>query len=464
MARKVICTVGTSLVENGIIKIDKKPFNIPFDIKNAALTTALSRFSTIYIQGLNGFSAEMDSLVAIQAKVNDDLAVHLICTDSNLSYLCAEVIRKYFEVNLTFKIKVLSINVVDGLRVENSKLFRDNGILNLFKIIKNLVTKSNGKVEKGWLINITGGYKIVLPVLTIIAQLLRGDILYTYEGSNELISLDLSRLPLEVDEDLACQAYQYLNNETLKSICHNEQDRKLYEPALNDLCSLQLLRKKGLEYKTTILGKIFHELSQQSFDADETVFGAIMEYKVFEYFFRNPIDGFKPFKLGLKFDFYDPITNIQLKGDLDLVLINKEKKEFIVFEIKSINQFTSGFNKTNTENTLSGNIDKSMKQIKKNLTYLGLMSVDQNLREIDEIRDYRLKEYNIITYIRLRRIFNEEALINNIKHRFAELQPEIAPDLPVLKVYTCKTEVDMSTMENGILAEVQQPITKINLK
>lgn len=71
---------------------------------------------------------------------------------------------------------------IEGLQVKDAETFRDAGFINL--IDKVVAIKGE---DTSTILNISGGYKALIPPLTLLAQLEQIPLYYIYEDSGELI-------------------------------------------------------------------------------------------------------------------------------------------------------------------------------------------------------------------------------------------------------------------------------------
>lgn len=138
-------------------------------------------------------TAEMSSLVKIQAIVKDDLEIYLLSTDTILSFLTAKILKdvfieKYSQQSPSMKVK--KIEAVKGLRVEKRKTFEQEGVVGLINMIDNMAEGYYGNV----IFNMTGGYKAIIPYLTIMAQINSVPLYYTFEDT-EGMKEELLRIP-----------------------------------------------------------------------------------------------------------------------------------------------------------------------------------------------------------------------------------------------------------------------------
>jgi putative CRISPR-associated protein (TIGR02619 family) len=191
MEKHFICTAGTSILGNKAREATEQT------------TRALIRERIQQESGspdyLRKLSAETNSLISLG--VTDDDRVTFLVTDTGVGKECAlqlqEIVRSEFHCEV-------GIEVVIGLQVENAKLFRHQGISNLFETI----TKLRARYPISTTLNVTGGFKSVVPYTALYGLFFRIDLAYLFEFSSELIMLPPA--PVGVDYEKAGQLRGFL--------------------------------------------------------------------------------------------------------------------------------------------------------------------------------------------------------------------------------------------------------------
>jgi len=144
--------------------------------------------------------AEIDCVLKIKDQyINAEITVRLLCSDSVESWLCGEVIQ----LRLEKQGMEVQLVVVQGLVVDKKESFEKAGLKNLYNALRfegalfpphnTVYNLQNPHV----VYNITGGYKAVIPFLTIFAQMSCAPIFYIFEKSDQL--LRIPQLPVTVD-------------------------------------------------------------------------------------------------------------------------------------------------------------------------------------------------------------------------------------------------------------------------
>ncbi|TVM02760.1 MAG: hypothetical protein CV087_08705 [Candidatus Brocadia sp. WS118] len=259
----------------------------------------------------------------------EELEIILIATDTTLSYLAANMIKESF---IHPGIRFGEPKFIPGLQVANFRDFENTGFFALIDAIKSIIkiTRKNRQRQEV-VLNISGGYKAIIPILTIIGQLYDVPLYYVYEESDELITL--SRLPIHFDWSLVEQFYPYLQmniNENYATLSQVDVE------VLEELVPLQLYKKVNGSYKITALGQLFRDFIDEESPAAANTLGFFVEYKLYEYFHLHLYKDsqgkqYHIVKRGekVKYGSDDSDIDLLLKSD------DKQGSPFIIVESKS---------------------------------------------------------------------------------------------------------------------------------
>jgi len=163
------------------------------------LTQNLNRYYENDEKGLATLSAEIASLLAMEKDtdigkitdgdkmITDGDKIMLLYSDTRDGSLCAEANKKLMKNDkLNWDTEIFKI---EGLQPKDAAKFVETGLNNLLKKIKELKdSHSNYQI----FINITGGYKGAIPVLSRAAIDLKIPLVYFFENCNEIIRMDIS--------------------------------------------------------------------------------------------------------------------------------------------------------------------------------------------------------------------------------------------------------------------------------
>jgi putative CRISPR-associated protein (TIGR02619 family) len=193
-----VCTCGTSIVANSGITLDRLkhlPISEWTDRKDDieavrdSVCDSLARLSLP--RDLNDTSAEIKGLVKMGITQAD--RVILIASDTVEGRLSAELVKEFLkERELSSKGQV-EIKTIAGLQATDGAVFQREGLKNLLAY---LVSLENDDL----ILNPTGGYKSVVPYISLIGMLFNKPVRYIHEDSNDVLTL--TNLPVLLNDDL----------------------------------------------------------------------------------------------------------------------------------------------------------------------------------------------------------------------------------------------------------------------
>lgn len=371
--KKIITTVGTSIFtnkkENNAVRVAYK--DIPEkesadgweELSEAGNIGALATATKNAWEHDENDSAEIKSILAIAGELKEDVEVYLLATDTVLSMLACLLIMEWFEKNhnksqfsVTFKVvdqngndvcltannreTLTSELVVKDLRVmsdSSSSSLADNiddatinsGFLNLIDKIRAITSSKKDSKKDDFLLNITGGYKAFIPILTIMGQLYNIPLKYVYEGSNRLVEIGF--FPLRFDWDIAEQYYPHLENRLLKDADYIKDNEEVIGKLQRDLLVTKNVAT-GV-HQVTVLGKLLKDYVDAEMPHAQSVAGFIAEYKMFEYFCNFPYQKvYSTIKRSLKVK--HPQVNNNQEEEIDLEL-RSSSDQVVICEVKS---------------------------------------------------------------------------------------------------------------------------------
>lgn len=336
---KIITTVGTSIYENYLkdksVSESKSDFRNDYNIlkeeanpysKYGSLKDVLDELGEIissWFPNNPNASAEIKSVLKIKEQTAGEVEVHLIATDTALSVKAAELVKDWLKLNSIVVNE--KIEIIEGLGVENANDFIEKGVQNLIDKVLNIHESNNNEYS---VLNISGGYKAMIPVLTIVGQLYDIPLSYIYENSEKIIEMN----PMPVSFDwFAIEKYTILLHKTAAA---RSNDR--VKETVREMIDQHLVNPDTLEL--TLLGNLLKQyLEKRSSPFTGTMMGYFMEHKLYKYYQEefgrmNVEHSYAPIK---KFEDGKPF------GDIDL-LIQKEEG-FIPIEIKPSNVYQDGF-------------------------------------------------------------------------------------------------------------------------
>jgi hypothetical protein len=271
--------------------------------------------------------------------------VYLIATDTLESAVCAWAIQAWFVTKnderftkVHFSLAHNSVFVIKDLRVDKSTELVERGFSNLLSFIKerakiqisnNSTTnpKLRQEIDPNIVLNVTGGFKAIIPFMTVFANLYNWDISYTFEDIDSPL-ITLPPLPINFDTTLAEIYYPYLDDINLNNLDFVNENQAI----LKEIESSLLIRKKENQtYATSIFGRVFMDYLESQWElSNKNNFSFIVEHKVFEHRFEhkyvNETNTFMVKHKGF---------NIVGVSEIDILLKTTNGAKFIDTEVKS---------------------------------------------------------------------------------------------------------------------------------
>lgn len=165
-------------------------------------------------------SAEIESILAIQREVDEPVEAYLLATDTVLSRLASELISIWFEQYGNSQLSVKfnpNQDIIKDLQIEDTTRFKA-GLVNLNTRYYQIAQE---QIFEYIVINVTGGYKGIIPYLTILGQINKSPIKYIFENTGILITIP--QIPIQLNEELFEKYWEVLvtlENDMLNSTNH----------------------------------------------------------------------------------------------------------------------------------------------------------------------------------------------------------------------------------------------------
>lgn len=444
----IITTVGTSLFTNILEKsygvrniksfdsnykrLRRKKFS-DWEDNEDEIEEIEEAFEKVLEEEEQKVSAELDCIEKIRKqllKEGEKCTVSLIATDTILSPLAAYFIKKWYEkfysdtVSVNYENNITaSAGIVEYLSVTaDGSDFSDKGFPALVHKFEKLKEEHKHNV-----LNITGGYKALIPLVTLYAQINEIDLYYTYEDSDVLI--DLPKMPIQFDWKMAEVFYPFLNDPRLLKN-PDPKNKRAIEKLIFDLKSKYRLLKGGNNLKRTVIGEIYKQYIEANMTSAKSVFGFIMEYKLYEYFSNHSYeDQFIYVERSFKDKNFCKRPEDHTKGiEIDLVLDYEDPDigKFIPVEIKSYLAIVS---------------NKSFESLK-----------TQVKRQISGFKLCNNKPYKYMLVLYMENVIgNNFNIMNRHQHKLKELEQIIKNEYAQLKfeVKLCFVEHSVYKNENN---------------
>jgi len=337
---KVITPVGTSIFTNYFDTIKNKTIKDKYSFivdqekdTNADNLEQWHKNDLSYIENsvaqwakgnIKNASAELSSLFKLKEEY-DQLDVFLIATDTVFSPIAACILENI--VQDIDNINIARTDIVSGLQVTNPDKFKSIGVPNLIEKLDDII---GAKPEEA-ILNITGGFKSVIPFITIYGQIKPVRTCYLYEDAEELIWMP--EIPIyfdfsDVEDYYTAFEAARKNEQNLVTkddfLSFIDNDPKAAENKFNDFLERQIFCIKEDKVKLDAYGEILFKYHKKSQGIDVgTHIGDYMELKLHEYFSSK----FSSLEISRNVHFDDP--------EADLFIVDEATKQVTIIECKS---------------------------------------------------------------------------------------------------------------------------------
>ncbi len=266
--------------------------------------------------------AELQSIAQI-AKGYQEVEVILLSSYTLDGYLAATIIKELLKGGiLGFKPNVILEKPIEGLVVDNADEFESKGFHNLVSLLKKYSTESIK--DSDVVFNVSGGFKAVIPIITLITQIQGLPLKYIYEDSNKVITL--GNLPISFDGYVIDSLIHALDNNLL-----NNTSNEIDSDILKLLWEYKLIKKiinsetQNEEIQISEMGELLRGYVNDSGNTlSEDILGLFVEYKIYEYFNEIKFEGgnYKVKKTTIyeKDGELNDVGNGQQKAEIDLIL------------------------------------------------------------------------------------------------------------------------------------------------
>ena len=194
-----LCTAGTSIATNkgiNITDLENQPLSKrdQYGIELLNLRQAVQeKFSRIDVQKeLERTSAEIKSLAKMGLERGD--RVYLLVSDTLDGEACAALNKDYLEQGWDCEV---ILQRIEGLQAVDGHVFRRQGLKNLLSSLIRLLDEHRyGDLR----LNVTAGFKSMIPYVTLLGMLYDRPVMYIHEKSNEIFTLE--NIPITYDESI----------------------------------------------------------------------------------------------------------------------------------------------------------------------------------------------------------------------------------------------------------------------
>jgi putative CRISPR-associated protein (TIGR02619 family) len=382
--KKVITTVGTSLFNEykGYKSYLENNYDDRDEMQNQEIKASINKAIKNKLPNIKSISAELKSLLTYAEDAKEDIEVYFITTDTVASNLAAEILTDFLN-NPPIQLKV-NINPQATYRIENLNIDKfdkfEKGIDSLIKKISQLMDeiqksyenkdfyKVRKKMRKDVVFNITGGYKGIIPMMTILAQLYECELLYIFENSQDKITIP--RIPINFDPFLTEALYMDLVMVTANKKPYSpENETKLIEYGFYNK-----------QNEITALGHLFMDMVEKNQPIAKNVVGIFMEFKILEYFYHIKK--------------YNLFHSYQEKDKCELDFVEKINNHiFKIWEIKSATMF----------------VKNNYQDIKE--------QIERQINQYSDVQEHELIIYSIKNNVTI-------VIENNVRNMYSDLKQE----------------------------------------
>ena len=178
--KTIVCTTGTSIARG----IEMSADGIGERLKELDENT--SSREDYLVQA----SAESHSLFRMEkdpsVRMDPNAVIHLLHSGTDEGRVCAEALKKLIEAKFE---RTATTHEVEGLQVTDRNAFRRQGINSLFNELDKIATPCIAAGTRDIALNVTGGFKAVVPYATLFGLIYRIPVVYIFERSKSLIVL-----------------------------------------------------------------------------------------------------------------------------------------------------------------------------------------------------------------------------------------------------------------------------------
>jgi len=193
----ILCTVGTSIANSCPEQRELIRRKTNWTDDYSALSKQLDDFVS-KTSNPRKISAEMNTLDRIGIDAGDRIV--LLSSDNAPGRACSEALKQVIMEHFGLASGAVDLKRIEGLQVRDAKLLREQGLKNFVKVVLSYLNDPQYQYSYETIINPTGGFKGILPFLTILGMLYGKRTIYIFEFSDELINLP--PLPFSFDLQL----------------------------------------------------------------------------------------------------------------------------------------------------------------------------------------------------------------------------------------------------------------------
>lgn len=194
----VICTIGTSIANGCELQREYFKPGYAWEEDTKAFEQQISNRVKGLKQDVRKISAEINSLERLG--LTPSSKVILLATDNAASKACASELKNFIAHHFSLADKNVEIKRIKGLQVHDVKALKEQGFRELVTTVLSYLTDDALNYQYEVILNPTGGYKGVMPFLTLLGMLYGKSSVYIFEHAEQLINLP--PLPFSFDIEI----------------------------------------------------------------------------------------------------------------------------------------------------------------------------------------------------------------------------------------------------------------------
>lgn len=218
MPRTILCTVGISIAKGcpslEAVHDAKTPWDVDVPDLIREVEQRLSAFRLNEITAPTDLSKEVNSLILLACGSDDE--VILLAADDAIGRCCAERLERVIPAIFGMPDNMCKVTRVRGLHLQDVARFRKEGLPNLFQELLRMLRDPQRRYERSLVLNPTGGFKGVVPFITVLGMLYGARVAYVSRASHQLVTLP--PLPLTYDSvvfERAREALEWAERKTV---------------------------------------------------------------------------------------------------------------------------------------------------------------------------------------------------------------------------------------------------------
>ena len=263
MRNTLICTVGTSLLNN-LKRAEGEIFHA-FSQQNWQQVALLLNQSQNTDRACG---AEINSIARICQKnlLSQCLKLIFLVSETEDGKATGQLLKLYYQNHKNpIQFETVEVKTLNGLRDDDVKAFRQEGLKNLVREISTQVQKSG---SESIAINATGGYKAQISFAGMIGQALGIPVYYLFEGFSEVI--ELPPQPIALDLGFWIDHYVVFEQlETEETLLKSDLTHPFAEDYFSTLIDEEMIEGQAV-ISLSAIGVLFHARSCLQFQKKQT--------------------------------------------------------------------------------------------------------------------------------------------------------------------------------------------------